>query len=64
MVLGVVNASIGNERALYGIETRKHFLCDKKIYFPEEYRAIHEEWIRTGKDVTTIFERNMYMNYD
>lgn len=64
MVLGVMEASVNKERTVYGIAICKHFLCSEKIYFPEEYRAIHEKWIIEGKSVSTSFERNMYMNYD
>lgn len=64
IVLGVADVSVGKDRTRYGIAMCKHFLCHEKIYFPQEYRAIHERWIKEGKNVVESFERNLYINYD
>lgn len=64
IVVGVMEASTDKEKTLYGIAMCRHFFCNKKIYFPEEYRLIHEKWIKEGKNIVLNFERNIYANLD
>lgn len=64
MVLGVMEATSGNERICYGIGICTHIFCREKIYFPQECRTVHKQWIREGKNISTNFEENMFRNID
>ena len=62
VVLGVMEASVGKEKTYYGIAICRKIFCDQRMFFPEENRAIHEQWLKKGKKVSESFERNMYMH--
>ncbi len=64
IVLGVMEVTSNKERICYGIGMCTHLFCRKKIYFPEEGRMTHVQWLRDGKNISESFEENMFKNVD